>query len=282
MQVLNQKEEELLQIILNKYDGNEEMQVEGSMEEIPEKIKFGFKDNFNKLKLCGYIGDYELYLYEWIVSLNQEGLEYFEKKGMRKELFEELSDNERELLKDIIDSEKRGENISEMLAKRVNFDSKDIVRGIIGTLKQNELLNVMWASDTVYNASLTNAGRTYFEREKKYLDRIKLNKSKTYHIENVNVDGGNFIVGDVNNSILNIDNHVTKIEEEIEEKTDEKDKENLKEILEETKEILDNIKNSGVIGQRKSFFNKLTKHACKYGWFYAEIVNLIGTAIIKK
>ena len=28
------------------------------------------------------------------------------------------------------------------------------------------------------------------------------------------------------------------------------------------------------------FFKRLTDHACKYGWLYAEIVNLIGNAAI--
>ena len=36
MNILPQKEEELLQIILNKYDGNEEMNVNGSSEELPK------------------------------------------------------------------------------------------------------------------------------------------------------------------------------------------------------------------------------------------------------
>ena len=38
MNILPQKEEELLQIILNKYDGNEEMNVNGSSEELPKNL----------------------------------------------------------------------------------------------------------------------------------------------------------------------------------------------------------------------------------------------------
>ncbi len=88
MTILPQKEEELLQIILNKYDGNEEMQVNGESEEIPRKMQFGLKDIFNVLKIYGYIGEYQLYLSGWFLVLNQEGIDYFEKKGMRQELFE--------------------------------------------------------------------------------------------------------------------------------------------------------------------------------------------------
>ena len=283
MNILPQKEEELLQIILNKYDGNEEMNVNGSSEELPKNMRFGLKDIFNTLKLYNYIAEWNFYIGgEWFVVLNQEGIDYFEKKGMRQELFDELADNEKSLLREIIDTETEGENISELLANKVDSDEKDIVRSIIGSLRKNGLLNVSWASDTVYNASLTNPGRTYFEREEKYLKRIESNKSNIYNFGDISIDRGNFVAGDVVNSVLNVDSHITQIEKDIEEKADVDDKKNLKEILEDAKEIMENIKNNGVIEKRKGFFKKLTEHANKYGWFYAEIVNLIGTAVLTK
>lgn len=283
MNILPQKEEELLQIILNKYDGNEEMNVNGSSEELPKNMRFGLKDIFNTLKIYNYIAEWNFYIGgEWFVVLNQEGIEYFEKKGMRQELFEELADNERKLLKEIIDTENNEGNISELLANKIDSDEKDILRSIIGSLRKNGLLNVSWASDTVYNASLTNPGRTYFEREKKYLKRMESNKSNIYNFGDISIDRGNFVAGDVVNSVLNVNSHITQIEKEIEEKADDDDRENLKEILEDAKEIMENIKNNGVIEKRKGFFKKLTEHANKYGWFYAEIVNLIGTAVLAK
>lgn len=283
MNILPQKEEELLQIILNKYDGNEEMNVNGSSEELPKNMRFGLKDIFNTLKIYNYIAEWNFYIGgEWFVVLNQEGIEYFEKKGMRQELFEELADNERKLLKEIIDTENNEGNISELLANKIDSDEKDILRSIIGSLRKNGLLNVSWASDTVYNASLTNPGRTYFEREKKYLKRMESNKSNIYNFGDISIDRGNFVAGDVVNSVLNVNSHITQIEKEIEEKADDDDRENLKEILEDAKEIMENIKNNGVIEKKKGFFKKLTEHANKYGWFYAEIVNLIGTAVLAK
>lgn len=280
--ILPQKEEELLQIILNKYNGNEEMQVTGEFNELPEKMKFGCKDIFNTLKLYRYIGEYDLDLNNWSVVLNQEGIDYFEKKGMRQELFEELAENEKELLKEIVQAEKESKNISELLAKKVENDQNDICRGIIGTLKRNGLLNVSWASGTVYTASLTNPGRTYFEREEKHLKRMESNKSNIYNFGDISIDKGNFVAGDVVNSVLNVDSHITQIERDIAEKAEDNDKEKLKEILEEAKEIMENINNNGVIEKRKSFFKKITEHANKYGWFYAQIVNLIGTAVLTK
>lgn len=283
MNILPKKEEELLQIILNKYDGNEEMNVSGSSKELPKNMRFGLKDIFNTLKIYNYIAEWNFYIGgEWFVVLNQEGIEYFEKKGMRQELFEELADNERKLLKEIIDTENNKGNISDMLANKVDLDENDLVRSIIGSLRKNGLLNVSWASDTVYDASLTNSGRTYFEREEKYLERMESNKSNIYNFGDISIDRGNFVAGDVVNSVLNVDSHITQIEKDIAEKANDDDKENLKEILEDAKEIIENIKNNGVIEKRKGFFKKLTEHANKYGWFYAEIVNLIGTAVLTK
>lgn len=282
MTILPQKEEELLQIILNKYDGNEEMSVNGSYDEIPSNMYLGLKSILRTLELYNYIGYYETWLNGWSVILNQEGIEYFEKKGMRQELFEELADNEKKLLKEIIDAETNGGNISNLLANKVELDENDIVRSIIGSLRKNGLLNVSWADNTVYNASLTNPGRTYFEREEKYLKRMESSKSNIYNFGDISIDRGNFVAGDVVNSVLKVDSHITQIEKDIEEKADDNDKEILKEILEDAKEIMENIKNNGVIEKRKGFFKKLTEHANKYGWFYAEIVNLIGTVVLAK
>lgn len=280
MNILPNKEEILLEIILNKYDGNENMIVNGSYDEIPSNMHFGIKNIFRTLELYNYIGHFEQWLDGWSVVLNQEGIEYFEKKGMRKELFEELADNEKELLKEIIEIEENNGNISEFLANRVNKDEKDIVRGIICELKANGLINVSWASNTVNNAVLTQPGRTYFEREEKYFKRMKESANNTYNVGNIYADGSNVVIGDVINSSLNIDNSYTRIENRIEQECNQEDKLEIKELLEETKEIIDNMKKNGSIGQRKSFFKRLTDHACKYGWLYAEIVNLIGNAAI--
>ena len=209
MNILPNKEEILLEIILNKYDGNENMIVNGSYDEIPSNMHFGIKNIFRTLELYNYIGHFEQWLDGWSVVLNQEGIEYFEKKGMRKELFEELADNEKELLKEIIEIEENNGNISEFLANRVNKDEKDIVRGIICELKANGLINVSWASNTVNNAVLTQPGRTYFEREEKYFKRMKESANNTYNVGNIYADGSNVVIGDVINSSLNIDNSYT-------------------------------------------------------------------------
>ena len=282
MNILPQKEEELLRIILNKYDGNEEMQVNGSSSDIPKKMQFDQKDIFYTLKLYNYIGDYRPWLNGWSVILNKEGIDYFKKKGMRQELFEELAENEKDLLKEIIEADNNNENINELIEEKLKDDKKDIIKEIIGVLHSNGLVDVFWAANTTYRISLTNPGRTYFEREAKYLKRMESNKNNIYNFGDISIDRGNFVAGDVVNSVLNVDSHITQIEKDIAYKVEDNDKEKLKEILEEAKEIMENINNNEIIEKRKGFFKKLTEHATKYGWFYAEIVNLIGTAVLTK
>ena len=283
MTILPQKEEELLQIILNKYDGNEEMNVNGNSTELPKNMRFGLKDIFNTLKLYNYIAEWNFYIGgEWFVVLNQEGIDYFEKKGMRQELFEELAENERKLLKEIIEADEKNENINQLIEDKLKDDKKNIIKEIIHGLDSNGLVNVFWADNIPYRVSLTNPGRTYFEREAKYLKRMESNKNNIYNFGDISIDRGNFVAGDVVNSVLNVDSHITQIEKDIADKAEDNDKEKLKEILEEAKEIMENINNNGIIEKRKGFFKKLTEHATKYGWFYAEIVNLIGTAVLTK
>ena len=70
------------------------------------------RDSFYTLKLYNYIGDYRPWLNGWSVILNKEGIDYFKKKGMRQELFEELAENEKDLLKEIIEADNNNENLS--------------------------------------------------------------------------------------------------------------------------------------------------------------------------
>lgn len=104
----------------------------------------------------------------WNVTLTPEALEYFDKKGRRTELFDILVNNEEKLLTDLIEIDKVNGNITEFLQEKIKNDTKDIFRGILGTLKTNGLISGTWASNTIWNVNLTQAGRSYFERKELY------------------------------------------------------------------------------------------------------------------
>lgn len=166
MNILSKNAEIMLNIFLNKYNEEKDYSVNGNMSEFPEYMKFCIKETMEDLKLYGYISIYNNFIDGgWFVTLTPESLQYFEKKGCREELFDELADSEKTLLNEIIKVENSNGNISGFLEEKVNNEEKNIIRGIIETLDSNGLIRISWASDTVYNAVLTQAGRTYFEKK---------------------------------------------------------------------------------------------------------------------
>lgn len=285
MYVLNSNEETMLEIFINKYNNNKNYQICGTYDEFPDYMKFSIKKTMESLKYAGLISNFNNFITgEWNVILTPDALQYYNRKGSRTELFNELAKSDKELLKEIIDIDDKNENISEFLGEKVTDDPKDINRGIIRNLSKNGLLTVSWASDTVYYASLTQNGRTYFEREKEYNKKIQdMRTSKIYNIGTITAQNSNLFVGDVFDSNIEMSNTISKIENEIENKCDtEEEKELLKALLEEAKEIIDNYKESNRFDIRKGFFKKLTEHLDKHGWFYAEIANLIGQTVLMK
>ena len=277
--MLQKLEEEVLLIILEKYDENSNRHISGYYSEFPEYMNFSIKDSIHKLKCLGYLACNLSTLSRWEVILSPDGLSYFEKKGMRKELFEELPNNAKELLEELIKREMENGQLDELLREKLEEDKTDkIVRGIIGTLKYNGLLNVHWADDTVYYAELTNVGRTYFEREKKYMEQIEKLSKPSVSIGSLN-NTGIFNMGNITDSNITIDNSVSQIEKEIEEKGNE-DKEELKQILEEVKDYIDNINTTKNIPKNTGLFKRIGHHLNKHQWFYSQVVGLLGQTLL--
>ena len=132
----------------------------------------------------------------------------------------------------------------------------------------------------MWDATLTPQGITYFEDKKSAQEREKEAKKAAINIGNITTNGSNIFFGDVTNSSFSIDNSISNIEKEIAEKGGD-DAEELKAILDEVKELIENIDDSRHIPKNKGLFQKITGHLDKHGWFYAEIVGLLGTAAMQ-
>lgn len=274
MNILNKNEEEMLEIFLKKYYETNNYSISGYTTEFPSRMKGSVNNIIENLKLNGYISSSLNVMRGWNVTLTPEALEYFDKKGRRTELFSILVNDEEKLLTDIIKIDNRNDNITEFLQEKIRNDQKNIFRGMIGTLKNNGLINGLWASNTIWNVSVTQAGRSYFERKELY-NKNALNNNSTYINSTV-------FTGNITNSTINIDSKISNIQKQINEKcNDEYEKQELLELLEETKEIIENFEKTSHIDKRKKFFNKISNHLSKNGWFYAEIVNLLGQTAIK-
>lgn len=278
MNLLSQNGEDMLSVFLEKYKQSNDYFVDGTVNEFPDRMRFCIKDTMEKLQMCDYISNYNFFIGGgWSVTITPEALEYFDKKGWRTELFSILVNDEEKLLTDIIEIDNKNGDITEFLQEKIKEDQRDIFRGRVGTLKNNGLINVFWASGTVYDAVITQAGRTYFERKEIYNKNIQSNNS-TY----INATNSTVFTGNITNSSINIDNSISSIQKQIEEKcNDEHEKKELMELLEETKEVIENFEKTSHIDKRRSFFNKISSHLDKHGWFYAEIVSLLGQTALK-
>ena len=216
MFILQRLEEEVLAIILQKYDENEQFTVSGDYSEFPSSMRFSIGDSLNKLKIAGYLSTVNNSLSGWSVILSPDGLNYFEKKGLRKELFEELPDNAKELLKKLLEVESNNGKLDEILNEEIKNDKTDkIVQGIIGTLKYNGLLNVSWGSGIVSYAELTNEGRNYFEREKKYMEQMEKNNRPFINIQSLE-NSGFLNMGSITDSNITINNSIEQVKSDIE------------------------------------------------------------------
>lgn len=279
MFILQRLEEEVLSIILQKYDENEQFIVSGDYSEFPSSMRFSIGDSLNKLKIAGYLSTVNNSLSGWSVILSPDGLNYFEKKGLRKELFEELPDNAKELLKKLLEVESNNGKLDEILNEEIKNDKTDkIVRGIIGTLKYNGLLNVSWGSGIVSYAELTNEGRNYFEREKKYMEQMEKNNRPFINIQSLE-NSGFLNMGSITDSNITINNSIEQVKSDIE-KNGENDKEELFQLLEEVKDYIDNLKDTKSIAKNTGLFKRIGQHFEKHQWFYSEIVVLLGQAIL--
>jgi hypothetical protein len=200
---------------------------------------------------------------------------------MSRKVFDELANSSKELLKDIIKIENEKGNIVEFLNSRIKQVGKENeVRGIIGTLKKEGLLKVSEASNYPYVAYLTDLGRTYFEREERYFERLEKQNGATYNVGTINANNSNVVVGEIINSTLNVELIMHKLDEKID-KNGGEDKKELKELLEEAKEIIDNIEQFKNIQTRKTFTQKLSVYLKKHDWFYKEILIIFGQTVIK-
>ena len=279
MFILQRLEEEVLSIILQKYNENEQFIVSGDYSEFPSSMRFSIGDSLNKLKIAGYLSTVNNSLSGWSVILSPDGLNYFEKKGLRKELFEELPDNAKELLKKLLEVESNNGKLDEILNEEIKNDKTDkIVRGIIGTLKYNGLLNVSWGSGIVSYAELTNEGRNYFEREKKYMEQMEKNNRPFINIQSLE-NSGFLNMGSITDSNITINNSIEQVKSDIE-KNGENDKEELFQLLEEVKDYIDNLKDTKSIAKNTGLFKRIGQHFEKHQWFYSEIVALLGQAIL--
>lgn len=127
----------------------------------------------------------------------------------------------------------------------------------------------------MWEATITPQGNSYFANKEQALKRDEEEK-KQMSVGNI-TNYGNIVFGNVSNSTLSVDNSIHEIERMIDEHGGE-DKTELSELLEEVKELIENMQASRNIPKQKKLFQRLNDHIVRHGWFYAAVVQLLGTA----
>lgn len=187
----------------------------------------------------------------------------------------------RDLLIELIQN--KDGDLADILAAKfdgLKYNEDTRLRGVITHLIDAGYLNdVFWASDVPYMANLTYEGEHYLELEEQELQTSANHKGNTYSIQTLNAQGSNLILGDAHNTTQTIDNSIHDIEIDIEKKGGE-DKEELTLLLSEAKSIAEYITKNKTIPQQTGFFQRVSNHLEKHGWFYGAVVQLIGSTAI--
>lgn len=96
---LPKKEEDMLNVFIEKYNTTKNYNVQGNMREFPKYMQYSIRETMNNLKIYGYIANFNNFIDGgWDVNLTPDGIDYFEKKGMNDKLFEELADEDKKLI----------------------------------------------------------------------------------------------------------------------------------------------------------------------------------------
>jgi hypothetical protein len=282
--MLNKMQEDALKVILQRYDGNTDLLAKGGYDAFPTYMMLALSEVFAQLKAFGVIASTSNDLSVWRVYLTPNGVSYFEDQQRQIEnkviSFKKLPTNSKKLLDEILEAE----NPTQLLCKRVESvsDKEDEeLRSILRELMKDGYIHISgWADDVPIYVEINNSARVYNENLADYEKQLKFNKRVIYNIGTINNQSGVLAIGDISNSTISIDNSVQRIESEIE-KNGGEDKEALSSLLLEVKELIDNINVTRQITKNSSFFKRLSSHLEKHGWFYGEIVGLIGVTILQ-
>lgn len=147
MKTLDQMAEQTLRAIIEQYDGNQELNVMGSYDLLPEDIKFNIRDVFEKLKSFGLIAGKVLVPSGWSVCLTSAGLSYFEteKHDLRERvtMYKKLPEHAEGLLKEILLSDDAVKLLTEKLGA-CSPEEGEKLRGWVKVLSDYGFINTKW------------------------------------------------------------------------------------------------------------------------------------------
>ena len=126
MRIMDEAAEEIFQIILKQFDGNDQRYVQGNETLFPSSYRGSVLTEFEKLKQYGVISNYRPWIGgAWEISLSPQGIHYFEKKE------EALSQANSTMQV----AERRTRKEYEVFISHANKDKSDYVDGLTSTIR---------------------------------------------------------------------------------------------------------------------------------------------------
>ena len=182
MRIIDNAAEEIFKIILNNYDGNENRLIINNDEVFPEAYHNSLRLEFDKLKMYGLISNYQLLINgNWQVTLNPQGITYFEDKEQATALEKDRESRSTKIRKtyDVFishASQDKSDYVDELYAKlrklgiNIFYDSESISWG--DNWKQKILNGAESSEFAIIVISQNFFGREWTEKElKEFLQR---------------------------------------------------------------------------------------------------------------
>lgn len=223
---------------------------------------------------------------EWEEDYFAERTPHFTEKEQNLEM-EILHGSARDLLVKLIEIQNQNQDLTQYLAnlfEGLSFQQDTDLRSTISYLIRKGYLDIPksgWADDVPMIASLTYEGRNYLSNESRSLEKEKAGNASTnnIHIGTLTAPNSNLVLGNATNIHQEVDNSIHDIEKQIEEKGGD-DKEELHQLLAEARQLSEKMLSTKSLPEKTGFFQRLSTHLEKHGWFYGAITELIGTAAI--
>lgn len=279
---MDQGSEDAFRVIMKKYCAENQMTLCVQTSDFPEYLSRTLSETFEKLKLYGVLASYQHYVTFAHVTLMPQANAYFRERDQfeRRDItmFVKLPSNSKQLMNDILQAENPTKYLCTRFEECESERDDEVLRSLVRELVEGGYINIPgWAENAPEYVEINNLARTYKEREAEFERQMNLQSSTVFNIGTINANGSNLVLGDVNNSTLFISKAIEQIKTEIEEKGGAEKKE-LFALLDEVTDIVENIKATRAIPKNKSFCSRLSNHLAKHGWFYSEVIGLLGTA----
>lgn len=285
---LTKDEEELLKLLINKYNETNNMVVSLEAWEIPKDIQTNARFILEKLMEKDCISRYNCFVDGGLVAtLLKNGIDYYNSfiKGLNDKQNLQNDDNlieeEEKLLKDIIDlSKEKNVNIAGFLNKKIEKDND--YEDLVHDLKEGGFINLLYADNEIYFAVPTSKGKLYFSKKSQKEGERNKNKSNSNIITNNN----NFNFSGDNNTYNNIGNIINTsnfTETEEFEKLNNEDKKEILEIKDEINKLkIEMEKNNKNINESELMkASNIVKRIMSFGLKNAPNLFFIAEAFLK-